>query len=169
MFFWGTGVWQYGLEIGIFCLGSQTWSCCAANLGVWLWQPNMLHGSLCKAHPAVFLAGVIFWASMTDKKETARGADERRREAQIRQASAELMYLGCLLFRMLINQASIWIHRPTVRQAGTKSNTNTPEATSDIGSCLSAAACEEKVKDNQHNRNHFYSTVAVQKSGVKCQ
>ena len=62
---------------------------------------------------------------------------------------------------MLINQASIWIHRPSVRRAGTKSNTNTPEATSDIGTCLSAAACEEEVKDNQHNRNHFYSTVAL--------
>jgi len=133
MFFWGTGVWQYGLEIGIFCLGSQTWSCCAANLGVWLWQPNMLHGSLCKAHPAVFLAGVIFWASMTDKKETARGADERRREAQIRQASAELMYLGCLLFRIALERFCC-LHLGDQFWAAAQTH---QQATSDVGTCLS--------------------------------
>ena len=39
---------------------------------------------------------------MADKKDNAKDAEERRREAQIRLASAELMYLGCLLFRMAL-------------------------------------------------------------------
>ena len=38
-----------------------------------------------------------------------------------------------------------------------RSNTNTPQATSDVGTCLSAGVSGEEVKDNQHKEHHLFS------------
>ena len=70
---------------------------------------------------------------MADKKENAKDAEERRREAQIRQASAELMYLGCLLLRMALERFCC-LHRGDQFEPR---GTDTPQATSDVGTCLS--------------------------------